>query len=54
MMISRSAEEFEMLPVDENMALLRNIIYAGAWNSYEQIVRKKERAEPVKGKEQNE
>ena len=54
MMISRSAEEFEMLPVDENMALLRNIIYAGAWNSFQQIVRKKGRTEPVKGKEQNE
>lgn len=54
MMISRSAEEFELLPVDDNLALLRNIIYAGAWQSFEEIVRKKEGADPMKGKEQNE
>ena len=41
-MISKSAEEFELLPVDENMEILRNILYAGAWNRFEEIFRKKE------------
>lgn len=41
-MISKSAEEFELLPVDENMDILRNILYAGAWNRFEEIFREKE------------
>ena len=41
-MISKSAEEFELLPVDENMEILRNILYAGAWNRFEEIFREKE------------
>ncbi len=33
MMISEAADAFEMLPVEENMEILRNIIYSGVWNS---------------------
>ena len=40
-MISRSADEFEMLPVDENLEILRNILYAGAWKRYEEIADRK-------------
>lgn len=40
MMISESASAFEMLPVDDNMEILRNVIYSGVWRSFE-IIRMK-------------
>lgn len=43
-MISESASSFEMLPVDENMEILRNVIYSGVWRSFE-IIKMKRRAE---------
>ena len=45
-MISKSAEEFELLPIDENMDILRNILYAGAWSRFEEIHREKARIVP--------
>lgn len=42
MMISESAAAFELLPVDENMEILRNIIYSGVWRSFELIKRKRD------------
>jgi hypothetical protein len=38
-MISEAADEFETLPVDENMDILRNIIYAGVWKKFNDAVR---------------
>ena len=35
MMISRAAEAFEYLPIEENVEILRNIIYSGVWSQYE-------------------
>jgi len=40
MMIAQTADAFEMLPIDENIEILRNIIYSGVWIRYE-IVKKK-------------
>ena len=37
-MISKAAEEFEALPADENMDILRNIIYAGVWKKFDENV----------------
>ncbi|MBR5228391.1 MAG: hypothetical protein IKV96_00980, partial [Firmicutes bacterium] len=37
MMIAETARAFEMLPVDENIEILRNIIYSGVWKRYEII-----------------
>ena len=34
LMISEAAEAFERLPIDENMEILRNILYSGVWNKY--------------------
>ena len=48
MMISESAAAFEMLPVDENMEILRNVIYSGVWRSFE-IIQMKRRSEAGKG-----
>ena len=46
MMISRAAEAFEYLPIEENVESLRNIIYSGVWSQYE--LRKKRRLEDKK------
>ena len=48
MMISESAAAFEMLPVDENMEILRNVIYSGVWRSFE-IIQMKRRSEAGEG-----
>lgn len=34
LMISAAAESFERLPIDENMEILRNILYSGVWATY--------------------
>ena len=34
LMISESAASFERLPIDENMEILRNILYSGVWVKY--------------------
>jgi hypothetical protein len=47
MMISESADAFEMLPVDENMEILRNIIYSGVWRSFEIIRIKREKGRNI-------
>lgn len=46
MMISRAAEAFEYLPIEENVEILRNIIYSGVWSQYE--LRHKKRMEDKK------
>lgn len=37
MMISRSCEAFELLPCVENLPILRNILYSGVWNRYNNV-----------------
>ncbi len=34
LMMVEAAETFELLPIEENLGLLRNIIYSGVWNRY--------------------
>lgn len=46
MMISRAASAFECLPIEENIEILRNIIYSGVWSKYE--LRYKRRTEDKK------
>lgn len=41
MMMSECARAFEMLPIIENVDILRNIIYSGVWAKYEQIYEKR-------------
>ncbi len=53
MMISKACEAFEVLPLVENAALLRNILYSGVWSRYNAIQEKrakeKENTAPVAG-----
>ena len=46
MMIARSANAFECLPITENVEILRNILYSGVWSKYE--LRKMKRSEDKK------
>ena len=41
MMMAECTEHFEKLPCIENVEILRNILYAGVWNKYEAIQKKK-------------
>jgi len=47
MMMSECCKRFEMLPIIENVEILRNILYSGVWERYEKI-----RTEREKKKEQ--
>lgn len=38
---SSCAEEFEKLPVIENVEILRNILYSGIWTRYERVLSSK-------------
>ena len=37
MMMAESAKYFELLPVVDNIEILRNIIYAGVWVKFEMV-----------------
>lgn len=37
MIMSDCCREFEMLPIIENAEILRNILYSGVWNRYEEV-----------------
>lgn len=41
MMIARSADAFETLPILKNVDILRNIIYSGIWAKYETVRKKR-------------
>ena len=32
---SGAAQELEMLPLDENLSILRNVVYSGIWSRFE-------------------
>lgn len=46
LMMSRCCKEFEMLPILENVEILRNILYSGVWCRYEQIQNVKREQKP--------
>ena len=39
--MSQAASGLERLPLDDNLSILRNIIYSGVWSRYEILNRKK-------------
>lgn len=41
MMMAESAQAFELLPVIDNIEILRNIIYAGVWTKFEAVKAKR-------------
>ena len=44
MMVADSTQEFEQLPIVQDVDLLRNILYSGIWSKYVLIQKKKEEA----------
>ncbi|MCI8505523.1 MAG: hypothetical protein HFI67_04975 [Lachnospiraceae bacterium] len=49
MMMAGCAKEFERLPILKDVAILRNILYAGVWTKYDRIVN-----DPKSGKKERE
>ena len=45
MMAAGAAENFERLPLVENVEILRNILYAGIWGKFEKVKAKREKEE---------
>ena len=43
MMISECAKSFERLPIIQDVDILRNIIYSGVWQKYEEVREKREK-----------
>lgn len=41
MMAAEAARAFELLPIVENVDILRNILYSGIWNTYRKIQKEK-------------
>lgn len=39
------AASFEMLPIIENVAILRNILYSGVWTRFEIVGKKRRKQE---------
>jgi len=43
MLIGEAAEHFELLPLDQDLDLLRNVLYSGVWQRYILMEKKRER-----------
>ena len=48
MMAACAAENFERLPLVENLEILRNILYAGIWGRYEKVKAKRKQEKEEK------
>ena len=47
MMMSECARSFEVLPIVQDADILRNILYAGVWNRFEQVKDRRKSEEDV-------
>ena len=50
LLIADAAESFELLPLEQDLDILRNIIYSGVWQRYCLITERKNRKEETHGK----
>ena len=50
LLIADAAESFEILPLEQDLDILRNIIYSGVWQRYSMITERKCRKEELYGK----
>lgn len=50
MLISEASESFELLPLEQDLDILRNVIYSGVWQRYTMIMEKKQRKEEAHAK----
>ncbi len=49
MLIAEAAESFEILPLEQDLDLLRNVLYSGVWQRYVLKTEKKQRKEEKHG-----
>ena len=49
LLISEAAESFEILPLEQDLDLLRNVIYSGVWQRYTLKTEQKKRKEGARG-----
>ncbi|MBQ6506957.1 MAG: hypothetical protein IJI08_06475, partial [Clostridia bacterium] len=45
MMIGEATEYFEMLPLEKDLDLLRNVLYSGVWQRYHLLKQRREKKE---------
>ena len=45
MLIAEGAQSFEILPLEQDLDLLRNVLYSGVWQRYIMMSEKKRRKE---------
>ena len=45
LLIGEAAESFEILPLEQDLEILRNVIYSGVWQRYHLKMERKERKE---------
>ncbi len=50
LLIADAAESFEILPLEQDLDILRNVIYSGVWQRYYRITERKNRKEESHGK----
>ena len=50
MLIAEGAQSFELLPLEQDLDLLRNVLYSGIWQRYILISEKKQRKEEIHAK----
>ena len=48
MLIAEAAESFEILPLEQDLDLLRNVIYSGVWQRYHLKQERKQRKEDAR------
>ncbi len=46
LLIGEAAKEFEKLPLEKDMTILRNIIYGGVWQQYNAMLNREAKGEP--------
>lgn len=49
MMMAECCKAFETLPILENIAILRNILYSGVWSRYEAVTARRKNAQDQQG-----
>ena len=50
LLIAEAAEAFELLPLEQDLDLLRNVIYSGVWQRYQLLSERKHRKEDAHAK----
>ena len=53
MLLADGVDAFELLPLEQDLPLMRNILYAGVWQKYDQAFSRRDKRESEEKKEKN-